>query len=120
MESWDTQLRKGGLELAVLVLLARRQMYGLELISSLTEGGFPVTEGTVYPLLSRLNGQGLISAEWVTGSLGHPRKYYRVTALGTEQAGRMARQWSEFAAAMEQLVKSARMGADQASTVKEA
>jgi PadR family transcriptional regulator PadR len=120
MEAWDTQLRKGGLELAVLLLLSRRQMYGLELISSLTDGGFPVSEGTIYPLMSRLSGQGLIAAEWVTGNLGHPRKYYRLTTVGAEKAGRMSRQWLEFAASMEQLIKAARVGSEQAGTAKEA
>lgn len=120
MEAWDTQLRKGGLELAVLVLLSRRQMYGLELLSSLADGGFPVSEGTIYPLLSRLSGQGLIAAEWVTGSVGHPRKYYRLTTVGAEQAGRMSRQWFEFAQSMEQLIKTARVGPEHAGAVKEA
>ncbi len=120
MEAWDTQLRKGGLELAVLLLLSRRQMYGLEIISSLTDGGFPVSEGTMYPLLSRLSGQGLIAAEWVTGTQGHPRKYYRLTAVGLEQAGRMVRQWVEFSASMEQVIKSARLGTEPSGAAKEA
>lgn len=120
MESWDTQLRKGGLELAVLLLLSRRRMYGLELISSLTDAGFPVSEGTIYPLLSRLSGQGLIAAEWVTGDTGHPRKYYRVTGPGAEQAGRMALQWTEFSASMERLIQAARPGAERAAAGKEA
>ncbi len=106
MESWDTQLRKGGLELAVLLLLARHRMYGLELLTTLGENGFVVSEGTIYPLLNRLSGQGLIAAEWVTGDTGHPRKYYRVTGTGLAQAQRMAQQWSEFAASMADLIRS--------------
>lgn len=95
-------------------------MYGLELISSLTDGGFPISEGTIYPLLSRLSGQGLIAAEWVTGNPGHPRKYYRLTAVGAEQAGRMSKQWLEFAHSMEQIVTAGRVGLESATTVKEA
>jgi PadR family transcriptional regulator PadR len=108
MEAWDTQLRKGGLELAVLLLLSRQRLYGLELMSRLGEAGFPVSEGTIYPLLNRLSAQGAIAAEWVTGESGHPRKYYRVTSLGAEQAAGMARQFSEFATAMERLIRTAR------------
>lgn len=109
METWDTQLRKGGLELAVLLLLSRHRMYGLELISSLAEAGFAVSEGTIYPLLSRLSAQGAVSAEWVTGDSGHPRKYYRLTGLGADLAARMTRQWKEFSAAMSRLVQSGRI-----------
>lgn len=106
METWDTQLRKGGLELAVLTLLARHRMYGLELLTRLGESGFPVSEGTIYPLLNRLSSQGVIAAEWVTGDTGHPRKYYRLTSTGVSQAQRMVRQWSEFTTAMEGLIRS--------------
>lgn len=113
METWDTQLRKGGLELAVLLLLARTRMYGLELLSRLNEAGFVVTEGTIYPLLSRLSAQGAISAEWVTGESGHPRKYYRLTSHGAEQASRMVRQWKEFAGFMGELIHGSRFGAEK-------
>lgn len=111
MEGWDTQLRKGGLELAVLLLLSRHRMYGLELMNSLVEAGFAVTEGTIYPLLGRLSNQGLIAAEWVTGNAGHPRKYYRLTSLGADQTGKMVRQWQSFAAAMARLVQGSRYAA---------
>lgn len=108
MEAWDTQLRKGGLELAVLLLLSRHRMYGLELIGNLSEAGFPVSEGTIYPLLNRLSGQGAVAAEWVTGESGHPRKYYRLTGTGSELAGRLVRQWNEFASSMATLVQGTR------------
>lgn len=111
MEGWDTQLRKGGLELAVLLLLSRHRLYGLELINSLGEAGFPVSEGTIYPLLARLSSQGMVAAEWVTGDSGHPRKYYRLTGPGADQAARMARQFMEFAEAMGRLVAGSRFGA---------
>jgi PadR family transcriptional regulator, regulatory protein PadR len=120
MEAWDTQLRKGGLELAVLLLLARRRLYGLELISSLAGAGFAVSEGTIYPLLNRLSGQGAVAAEWVTGDTGHPRKYYRLTGPGAELAGRMARQWSDFAQSMDRLLQSTRLGGDRPAPGKEA
>ncbi|HEY3363686.1 MAG TPA: PadR family transcriptional regulator [Symbiobacteriaceae bacterium] len=120
MEAWDTQLRKGGLELAVLVLLSRHRMYGLELIGHLSEAGFAVSEGTIYPLLSRLAGQGAIAAEWVTGDSGHPRKYYRLTGPGAEQATQMTRQWTDFATAMNALIQTTRFGADHPLTGKEA
>jgi PadR family transcriptional regulator PadR len=118
MESWDTQLRKGGLELAVLLLLSRRRMYGLELLSGLAEAGFAVSEGTIYPLLNRLGGQGAVTAEWVTGDSGHPRKYYRLTGPGAELATRMARQWSEFASSLDRLIESTRLGVERSAQGK--
>ncbi len=120
MEPWDTQLRKGGLELAVLLLLSRHRMYGLELISHLAAAGFPVSEGTMYPLLNRLSAQGAVAAEWVTGESGHPRKYYRLTSAGSEQAARLVRQWTDFAQAMERLVQTTRFVADRSLAPKEA
>lgn len=120
MEAWDTQLRKGGLELAVLLLLSRHRMYGLELISQLNDAGFAVSEGTMYPLLGRLSGQGIVSAEWVTGDSGHPRKYYRLTGSGAEQLGRMTSQWNDFTAAMGRLVLGSRQALDRLVTGKEA
>lgn len=120
MEAWDTQLRKGGLELAVLLLLSRHRMYGLELINHLAGAGFAVTEGTAYPLLGRLSSNGVIAAEWVTGESGHPRKYYRLTTVGVEQLGRMVSQWAEFAGAMDRLIAGTRFGTDRAVSQKEA
>lgn len=108
MEAWDTQLRKGGLELAVLLLLTRHRLYGLELMTRLSEAGFTVSEGTIYPLLNRLSGQGAVAAEWVTGESGHPRKYYRITHVGQEMTANMARQWSEFASGMERLLRGSK------------
>lgn len=108
METWSTQIRKGGLELAVLLLLSHKRMYGLELLTGLREAGFSVSEGTIYPLLGRLSSQSVIAAEWVTGDTGHPRKYYRITGAGQEYTAKMVEQWSEFTAAMERLIRSSR------------
>lgn len=118
MEAWDTQLRKGGLELAVLLLLSQRRMYGLELLTGLRDAGFPVSEGTIYPLLGRLSSQSVIAAEWVTGDSGHPRKYYRITGAGQEQTARMIRQWSEFTGAMGQLVSTSRFATTSPALTK--
>lgn len=119
MDTWDTQLRKGGLELAVLLLLSRHRLYGLELISNLGDAGFTVSEGTIYPLLNRLSTQGVVAAEWVTGESGHPRKYYRLTNLGSEYASRMVHQWSEFTESMVRLIQGSRFGGEKALLPKE-
>jgi PadR family transcriptional regulator PadR len=78
-----TQLRKGILELAVLAALYRRSHYGYSLVRGLTgAGAVEIKEGTVYPILSRLSREGLVSSAWVESSQGPPRKYYELTTDG--------------------------------------
>jgi PadR family transcriptional regulator, regulatory protein PadR len=105
-DKWEVQLRKGCLELAILASLWGGRLYGLELLRVLEqESDLVITEGTVYPLLSRLRAEGLLDAEWVEAELGHPRKYYRLTAAGRKRAIAMARIWSRFSAKLDDLLK---------------
>jgi PadR family transcriptional regulator, regulatory protein PadR len=94
---WEVQLRKGCIELATLASLWPGRLYGLEMLRRL-EGcaGLVVSEGTIYPLLGRLERGGLIEAEWVETGLGHPRKYYTLTAAGSRRTLEMTRVWSRF------------------------
>jgi PadR family transcriptional regulator PadR len=109
IQKWEVQLRKGSLELAVLASLWSGRLYGLEILRRLEDGsGLTVPEGTVYPLLSRLKGDGLVEAEWVEGEAGHPRKYYRLTSKGRRQALQMRRSWSSFASSLERLLEPLR------------
>lgn len=84
-EGLSTQLRKGFLALCVLKVCATPR-YTTEIIATLHEVDMVVVEGTIYPLLSRLSGDGLLAYEWQESEQGPPRKYYRTTALGTEVA----------------------------------
>jgi PadR family transcriptional regulator len=105
-DKWEVQLRKGCLELAILASLWGGRLYGLELLRVLEqESDLVITEGTVYPLLSRLRAEGLLDAEWVEAELGHPRKYYRLTSAGRKRAIAMARIWSRFSAKLDGLLK---------------
>jgi PadR family transcriptional regulator PadR len=93
----ETQLRKGCLELAVLASLWDGRLYGLEILERLEAGPqLIVSEGTIYPLLGRLKAEGLLDSAWIESGGGHPRKYYRLTAVGREQTLAMARLWSAF------------------------
>jgi PadR family transcriptional regulator PadR len=90
MEYWNagkdrriTQLRKGILELAVMGVLYHERHYGYSLVRVLSEGCVtPLKEGTIYPILARLNRDGLVGSEWVESGQGPPRKYYLLTAEG--------------------------------------
>lgn len=78
-----TQLRKGILELAVLAVLYRQTHYGYSLVRSLANPkAVEIKEGTVYPILSRLDREGLVRSAWVESNQGPPRKYYELTAAG--------------------------------------
>lgn len=102
---WETQLRKGGLGLAVLATLWPGRLYGLEMLRRLDEAaGLSVPEGTIYPLLSRLKAEGLVSSEWVESAAGHPRKYYALTVLGRTRLKGMTQAWRGFAAGLERLL----------------
>lgn len=102
---WETQFRKGCLELAILASLWDGRLYGLEILGQLEEGSeLIVSEGTVYPLLSRLKAEGFLDSEWVASDAGHPRKYYRLTAAGREHALRMARTWTTFSSKVASLL----------------
>lgn len=86
-EAWRVQMRKGLLELCVLNALGGGERYGYELVKSLTDlPGLGVGEGTLYPLLSRLRLQGLVSTRLVESSEGPARKYYALTDEGREAA----------------------------------
>jgi PadR family transcriptional regulator, regulatory protein PadR len=79
-QKWVTQLRKGYLELCVLVYLQQRMCaYGLEILQALASTGLEVNEGTLYPLLNRMQQNGWLESEWQTPETsGHPRRFYRL------------------------------------------
>lgn len=80
-----TQLRKGILELAVMGVLYHGRHYGYSLVRVLTESGsISLKEGTVYPILARLDRDGLVRAEWMQSDQGPPRKYYELTIPGRQ------------------------------------
>lgn len=109
IQKWEIQLRKGSLELAILACLWPGRLYGLEILRRLADGSsLVVTEGTVYPLLSRLRAEGWVESEWVEAEAGHPRKYYRLTSGGRRHVRGMARSWSTFAASLDQLLDPVR------------
>ena len=104
-DKWEVQLRKGCLELAILAALWEGRLYGLEILRRLeTDSDLIVSEGTVYPLLSRLKILGLVRSEWVEADAGHPRKYYTLTAAGKKRALEMKEIWARFSSSMSKLL----------------
>lgn len=99
------QLRKGCLELAILAVLWGGRLYGLEILKRLEDGSnLIISEGTVYPLLSRLKALGLVNSEWLESEGGHPRKYYVLTKSGKQRALELASIWTRFSSSMSKLL----------------
>ena len=105
LAGWETQVRKGGLSLAVLAILWPARLYGLEILKRLAaDAGLSIPEGTIYPLLSRMKAEGLVASEWVEAEAGHPRKYYSLTDEGRRRARDMAASWRAFAGGLDRLL----------------
>lgn len=92
------ELRRGVVVLAVLSLMDTAR-YGYSLIQQLAEQGLDIEEGTLYPLLRRLEKQGLLESEWEVGG-ARPRKYYRISSSGREVLATLSAEWSETVAVM--------------------
>jgi PadR family transcriptional regulator PadR len=101
---WQEQLRRGTLELAVLLAIAPERRYGLEIIRHLEFTDLVLTEGTIYPLLARLEREGLLKAEWVEGEGPRARKYYQLTAAGRTRMRMMSEQFRALSAGMERMI----------------
>jgi PadR family transcriptional regulator PadR len=102
------ELRRGSLELIVLHLLSFGETYGYEIVTALaarTSGALEVTDGTLYPVLYRLERAGFVSVRWDTPPRGVPRKYYRLTKAGQEELARLTCEWQTFASAMARLLR---------------
>lgn len=106
-----TQMRKGALEYCVLALLGGREMYGLELVRTLAEvDGMVLSEGTLYPLLSRLRKEDLVDTTWQESAAGPPRRYYRLTAKGRRALADFTMEWRRFRDAVDTLLDDERRG----------
>jgi DNA-binding PadR family transcriptional regulator len=99
----DQELRRGVLVLAVLSQL-RGPEYGYSLRQALASRGMPIEEGTLYPLLRRLEGQGLLASEWRIED-GPPRRYYRLSPEGERLRGSLTTSWRDLVATMDNLLK---------------
>src|SRR5215207_7106199 len=107
----ERELKRGSLELIVLHLLASGEAYGYEIVSKLTaetNGALEVTDGTLYPVLYRLERARLVSVRWETPDRGVPRKYYRLTDAGRQELERLTHEWTTFAKAMAKLLRQDR------------
>ena len=102
-ESLLVQLRKGVLDLCVLAMLARRDGYAYDIASRLAED-IGMGEGTIYPLMRRMQNDGLVDTRLVESNSGPPRKYYRLTSAGRAAFAAQKREWRAFMDAVNELL----------------
>jgi PadR family transcriptional regulator PadR len=103
-ETIQVQLKKGVLELCVLALLSRHDSYAYEIASRLAEG-IDMGEGTIYPLMRRLQADGLVDTYLVESPAGPPRKYYRLTQAGRASFAAQKTEWIAFSQAVEAILE---------------
>ncbi len=107
MESLERELRRGTLELLLLRILADEPTYGYELLSRLgkrSSGRFKIKEGTLYPVLYRLEDADLVEPEWEQRARGAARKIYRLTTAGQQRLVELTTEWQGFAAGIESIL----------------
>ncbi len=106
VENAKSQMRKGMLEYCVLLLLRGEPSYANDIIRRLKDANLLVVEGTLYPLLTRLKKDSLLSYEWKESQQGPPRKYYALTDEGLKWLTGLDTAWYELANTVECLKKN--------------
>lgn len=103
-DSFQVQLKKGVLDLVVLAQLSDGDAYAYEIASRLSEA-IGMGEGTIYPLMRRMQGEGLVDTYLVESPSGPARKYYRLTKQGKAAFAAQKAEWREFVAAVNELIE---------------
>src|SRR4029077_15923065 len=96
LENTQVQMRKGLLEYCILHIISRGEVYASDMLDELTSARMIVVEGTLYPLLTRLKNAGLLEYKWVESKSGPPRKYYKLTDIGTNFLKGLTDTWDEL------------------------
>jgi PadR family transcriptional regulator PadR len=96
LESWNSQIRRGVLELCILAILEEGPSYGYGIVTRLSASRLALGEGTVYPLLRRLRRDGHLETTWQESDAGPPRQYYRLSPAGQEYLNLLRGEWREL------------------------
>ena len=98
------QLKKGTLELCVLSLLSRADMYGFELVGTIS-AQIKISEGTIYPLLKRIKDEGYVTTYLQESQEGPPRKYYRITERGRATLQALSAEWRNIVTGINKILE---------------
>lgn len=104
LEKTNAQMRKGVLELCILSIISNKEAYTSNILSALKEARLLVVEGTIYPLLTRLKNDGLLSYRWEESTSGPPRKYFSLTEDGNEVLDSLKNNWQQLSDSVNSLI----------------
>ena len=105
-DNWATQVRKGMLEFCILNAIRGKSLYGYDIVRTLRDiDGLVISEGTIYPILSRLKREGLVGTTIKESREGPPRKYYELTDSGQAMLNKMIAYWRIIKIAAETVIK---------------
>jgi len=99
-----TQLKKGTLELCVLSLLSKADMYGFELVGKIS-AQIQISEGTIYPLMKRIRDEGYVTTYLQESQEGPPRKYYSITSSGRTTLKTMEEEWRSLSSGINKILE---------------
>ena len=103
LDKTKAQMRKGVLELCILSIIARKDVYASDILGELKEAKLIVVEGTLYPLLTRLKNEGFLNYRWEESKSGPPRKYYTMTEIGTKVLNDLNVSWQDLTKAVNKI-----------------
>jgi PadR family transcriptional regulator PadR len=103
--SIGTQMRKGVLELCTLAIISEKDAYASDIIDTLKASDLIVVEGTLYPMLTRLKNEGMLSYRWEESTSGPPRKYYQLTSEGKQTLDRLKQNWEDLTEAVNRIIQ---------------
>ena len=118
MASYSKELLKGAADTLVLSTFAGGEMYGYQVVKELerrSEGFFRLKEGTLYPILHRLEKQGLLGARWETMPNGSERRYYALTGKGRDVLDEKLTEWQSFVQAVGRVTGALALDLNEAS-----
>ncbi len=105
VENTKAQMRKGVLEFCILSILSDGEHYPTEIIERMKDAKLLIVEGTLYPLLTRLKNDGLLSYRWVESQSGPPRKYFTLTDEGRVFLTGLLESWRELTDSVNQIIQ---------------
>jgi PadR family transcriptional regulator PadR len=109
IENSKAQMRKGILEFCILAILSEGDHYPTEIIERMKAARLLVVEGTLYPLLSRLKNEGLLTYRWEESKSGPPRKYYILTDSGKLFLHSLHESWAQLNSSVNQILQTAKI-----------
>ncbi|MES2690049.1 MAG: PadR family transcriptional regulator [Bacteroidota bacterium] len=104
VENSKAQMKKGILEYCILAIIQRGEVYASDILDELKKVQLIVVEGTLYPLLTRLKNEGLLSYQWIESKSGPPRKYFQLTEEGRTFLRELELTWNELTSSVNQII----------------